>query len=59
MKNKNTNQFGTHGTCLLILTKQSSPYSLQHGEDGEEVQSCIDALETIRFAQATCNLLHH
>lgn len=41
-----------------VLTEQSSSYSLQHSEDREEVQSSIDALKTVGFAQTTRHLLH-
>lgn len=44
--------------CSVILTEQSSTHRLQHGEDGEEVQSCIDALEAVRFTQTTGNFLN-
>lgn len=39
------------------LTEQPSTHGLQHSEDGEEVQCCVDALEAIRLAQTTGNLL--
>jgi len=40
------------------LTEQPSSHGLQHGEDGEEVQRGVDALEAIRLAQTARYLLH-
>lgn len=47
-----------YSCCSVILTEQSSTHCLQHGEDGEKVQSCIDAFEAVGFTQATGNLFN-
>lgn len=44
--------------CFVVLTEQASTHSLQHGEDGEEVQRSVDASEAIRFAQTACYFFH-
>lgn len=41
-----------------LLTQQPSTHCLQHGEDGEKVESSIDAFEAVRLPQATGDLLH-
>lgn len=42
----------------VTLTEQPCPHGLQHSENGEEVQSSVDALEAIWFAQTAGYLLH-
>lgn len=46
--------------CFLRreLTEEASSHGLQHGEDGEEVEGCINAFKSVRPPQTTGNLLH-
>lgn len=43
---------------VIILTQKASSHRLQHRENGEEVESSIDALEAVGLPQTTGNLLH-
>lgn len=40
------------------LTEEASSHGLQHGEDGEEVECCINAFKSVRPSQTTGNLLN-
>lgn len=40
-----------------ILTEEAASHSLQDCQDGEEVESSVDALEAVRFPQTTGDLL--
>lgn len=40
------------------LTEEASSHGLQHSEDGEEVECCINAFKSVRPSQTTGNLLN-